>query len=225
MAARKGSKKPSRASLASPKSSLYLGCFFFDSYLNDQDHTGTFQMVVGATSPEQAVDRFHSRLRAIRRIGSVLSGPSTVFIQGIIPLDGSFEQAVLVNYESRPSPDPPDYQLLNMTPEQGVKGLGSYELSKEDDTIQPFIDFGGQAHNRALEAKKAAPPPYAQVKARSSPEEAAKARAEKAEQKARRAAESAKRKDERETIARVKARRDQALGATLAEMGKADRRR
>jgi|GEM_PF-6989332 len=225
MAARKGSKKPSRASLASSKSCLYLGCFFFDSYLNDQDHTGTFQMVVAATSPEQAVDRFHSRLRAIRRIGSVLSGPSTVFIQGIIPLDGSFEQAVLFNYESRPSPEPPDYQLLNITPEQGVKGarfLRAIQRRRYDPAVHRFWWSGSQPGARS---KKAAPPPNAQVKARSSPEEAAKARSEKGEQKARRAAESAKRKDERVTIARAKARRDQALGATLAEMGKPDRRR
>ena len=119
MAARKKAKKPSgKAQSASGDESLYLGCFFFDDFINDEEHTGTFQMVVAASSPEQAVERFRKRLRAIRRIGSVLAGPNTVYLQGFIPLTGSFKEGVLVNYESRPSPEPPDYQLLNMTPEQ-----------------------------------------------------------------------------------------------------------
>ncbi|MEI9942232.1 MAG: hypothetical protein WDO69_33870 [Pseudomonadota bacterium] len=216
-------KSPKRQTAEPRDDSPYLGCFFFDDYLNDKEHTGTFQMVVAASSPEHALDRFKKRLRAIRRIGSVLSGPNTVYLQGLVPLRGPFGDGILINYESRPSPDPPDYQLLNMTPEQGVEELGSCQLADDDeDGIQPFVDFGGKARERTQEAAKPAgddlSPSGLRQKPRLSSEEREKVRAEQAVLRAKRAADAEAKKRARQAAAEAKQRRERALKATLGEL-------
>jgi hypothetical protein len=216
-------KSPKRQTAEPPDDSPYLGCFFFDDYLNDKEHTGTFQMVVAASSPEHALDRFKKRLRAIRRIGSVLSGPNTVYLQGLVPLRGPFGDGILVNYESRPAPEPPDYQLLNMTPEQGVEELGSFQLADDDeDGIQPFVDFGGKAHEKTRDAAKAAgddlSSPGLPRKTRLSPDERQKVRAEQAVLRAKRAADAEAKKKARQVATEAKQRRERALKATLDEL-------
>jgi hypothetical protein len=204
---------------------LYLGCFFFDRYRDDDDHTGTFQMVVSAPSPEQAIERFRKRLRFIHGLGTVLTSPSTVYLEGIVPLDRPFEEAVLVNYESRPSPEPFDYQLTNMTPEQGIKGLGFLQIAHDDEQdIPPFVDFGGKAHLRVLEAARklnekrgsAATP----AKPHLSVEERDRVRVAAAAEKATRIAEAQAKKAQRLAASEAKQRRDRALKETLAELGK-----
>jgi hypothetical protein len=237
MAARKKAKKPSKKptekqatrSRGSRRSEggdacLYLGCFFFDRYREDDDHTGTFQMVVSAQSPEQAIERFRKRLRFIHRLGTVLTSPSTVFLEGIVPLAQPFEEAVLVNYESRPSAEF-EYQLTNMTPEQGIKGLGFLQIAHDDERdIQPFVDFGGKAHLRVLEAARKlnekGGPSTTPLKPRLSVEERDRAQAEAAAQKARRAVEGQAKKAERQAAKEAKQRRDRAFKETLAELGK-----
>lgn len=238
MAARKKAKKPSKARGAARRTGkptkketsaltapcLYLGCFFLDTY-GEHDHTGTFQMVIEASSPEQAVERFRTRLRAINRIGSVLASPNTIYLEGFLPLTGSINEGILVNYESRPTPDPPDYQLTNMMPEQGIEGPRSYKLTYDDkEGIQPFIDFGGAAHLRTVEAAKKAVQnsswPASPPKPRLSTEEREKARLEAAAQRGQKAAEAEARKKERQAAAAAKERRDRALKATLAELRK-----
>jgi len=228
-----GNKKgtPTKPAKSAPTDvCLYLGCFFFDSYLNDGEQTGTFQLVVEASRPEQAVERFRKRLRAIRRCNSVLTGPNTVYLEGFLPLTGSFKEGLLVNYESRPSPaEELDYQLLNMVPEQGIKGPGSYQLADgEKKGIQPFVDFGGVAHQRAVEAAKKALQgsswPSAPPRPHLTPEDRGKARVEAAAQRAKKAAETEAKKKERLTAAAAKQKRDRALGDTLAELGKRSRK-
>lgn len=237
MAARKKTKKPSgpaaggktkrtpakQAKSAPTDVCLYLGCFFFDDYLNEKEHTGTFQMLVEASSPEQAVERFRKRLRAIRRFNSVLTGPTTVYLEGFVPLTGTFKEGLLVNYESRPSPEPPDYQITNMVPEQGIKSPGSYRLTDDEkDGIQPFVDFGGIAHQRAVEAAKKSLEgsswPPSSPKPHLSPEERAKARVEALAQRAQKTAEAEAKKKERAAAAEAKQKRDRALKATLEEL-------
>jgi hypothetical protein len=202
---------------------LYLGCFFFDDYLNDKEYEGTFQMVVAAATPEQAVERFRKRLRAIQRLGTVLTSPSTVYLQGFVPLDGSFREGVLVNYEARPSPDPPDYQILNMAPEQGIEGLGCFQLADdENDCIQPFVDFGGLAHKKSADAgsdpASGSMTPTARRK-RLTPQELEMSRAVAAAERNRKKAEADARRREREAAAEERRKRDNSLKATLAELG------
>jgi len=235
MAPRKKTTKPSKARGAARKTGkptkketsaltapcLYLGCFFLDTY-GEHDHTGTFQMVIEASSPEQAVERFRTRLRAINRIGSVLASPNTIYLEGFLPLTGSIKEGILVNYESRPTPDPPDYQLTNMMPEQGIEGPRSYQLTYDDkEGIQPFIDFGGAAHLRAVEAAKRALQksswPASPPKPRLSTEEREKARLHATARRGQ-AAEAEAKKKERQAAAAAKARRDLALKETLSEL-------
>ncbi len=81
---------------------------------------------------------------------------------------------------------------------------------------QPFVDFSGKAHEKAIEAAKKAADvhPFSgiPVKPRRSAQEWEKARVEAATQKARRSAEI-------EALGKIKERRNLALQATLAELG------
>lgn len=62
----------------------------------------------------------------------------------------------MVNCEFRPIPDPPDYQVVNTVPPQGIDDAPrSYELTHgKDETMPPFVDFGGLAHNAPLSARR-----------------------------------------------------------------------
>ncbi|HKY34446.1 MAG TPA: hypothetical protein VJN18_00790 [Polyangiaceae bacterium] len=208
-----------------PAECLYLGCFFYDDVLNDKDCTGTFQMVVSASTPEQSLDRFRTRLRAIHRLGNVLTSPSTVYLQGVVPLTGSFKEALLVNCEFRPRPDAPDYQVVNMLPPQGIKTPGSFELVQgKDESIQPFVDFGGLAHQRAEQrAKESSRPagwPAQPPKPRLSPEERKKQKEEAAANRAKKQLERETAKKVRQAAADEKKKRAAALKVTLAELGR-----
>lgn len=208
-----------------PAECLYLGCFFFDDVLNDKDCTGTFQMVVSAPTPEQSIDRFRTRLRAIHRLGNLLTSPCTVYLQGVVPLTGSFKEGILVNIEFRPTPDPPDYQVVNMMPPQGIKTPGSFELAQgKDEAIQPFVDFGGLAHQRAVQrAKESSTPegwPAQPPTLRLSPEERKKQREEAAADRARKNLEREAAKKARQAAAVEKKKRAAALEVTLAELGR-----
>lgn len=206
-----------------PAEALYLGCFFFDDVLNDKDCTGTFQMVVSASTPEQSIDRFRTRLRAIHRLGNLLTSPCTVYLQGVVPLAGSFKEGLLVNFEFRPTPDPPDYQVVNMMPPQGIKTPGSFELAHgKDEAIQPFVDFGGLAHQRAAQrAKESSTPagwPAQPPKPHLTPEERKKQKEEAAANRAKKQLEREAAKKARQVAADEKKKRAAALKATLAEL-------
>lgn len=234
MAARKKVKKPARkatenrAKRGSTRSKsegddahLYLGCFFFDSF-GDRDHVGTFQMVIEATTPDDAVMRLRKRLKAIRGAGSILSGKYTIYLEGLVPLTGSFKEGLLVNYESRPDDEPPDYQLLNFMPEQGRPTLRSYRIGKDGTTEEPFLDFGGKAHLRLLEAARKLNEKGTTAATSSKhdlpAEERERVRAAAAAQKANRVAETQAKRNERLAAVEAKQRRDRALKETLAEL-------
>lgn len=208
-----------------PPECLYLGCFFFDDVLNDKDCTGTFQMVVSASTPEQSIDRFRKRLRAIHRLGNVLTSPCTVYLEGVVPLIGSFKEGLMVNCEFRPAPDPPDYQVTNMLPPQGITTPGSFVLTYgKDEAIQPFVDFGGLAHQRAVErAKEASSPvsgwPVQPPKPRLSAEERKKQKDEAVANRARRQVEREAKEKTRKAAAEEKTKRAAVLKATFSELG------
>lgn len=217
------SSPPQATKPVPPAECLYLGCFFFDDVLNDKDCTGTFQMVVSAATPEQAVDRFRKRLRAIHRIGNVLSSPCTVYLQGFIPLTGSFKDGLMVNCEFRPTPDPPDYQVVNLIPPQGIESPGSYELAQgKDEAITPFVDFGGLAHQRAKQRATESSAPAGWTahppKPRLTPEERKKKKDEAEANRARKQLERETRKKMRQAAAEEKTKRAAALKATLMEL-------
>jgi len=138
---------------------LYLGCFTFDS-AGEPDQTGSFQVVVEADNPQQAADRCRTRLRRLRTSTTLFDRPTTVLLNALIQLTGSFKRGLLVNWESMNTPPPPDARLLCPIPEQTDHEAQSFGLKTKkaktklgalvDD--EPFIDFGGrQAFRRAAE--------------------------------------------------------------------------
>ena len=140
---------------------LYLGCFYFDEP-GDRERTGSFQLVVEATSPEDAVDRCQRRLRGLRETTTLFDDPVTIYIEGIIKLTGSFENGLLVNWESGDRPPPPDARITCMIPEQkdhkaieyGWRPDGERRGKKKGDlgeVVDPFLDFGGEGMRRALQ--------------------------------------------------------------------------
>jgi hypothetical protein len=210
----RSSKRPNPAA----DKRLYLGCFFFDNF-GDRDHVGTFQVVIEASSPDDAVKRLRKRLKAIRDVGSILTGTYTIYLEGLVQLDGSFNEGLMVNYESRPSDAPPDCQLLNFMPEQGRPTPGSYRIGKDETKDEPFLDFGGKAHLRGLKAANNGDSlPVMPPKPRLSFQEKEEARAEIAAKKSQRRAKAQARKKERQVVAEAKQRRDRLLKETLAEL-------
>lgn len=138
------------------KSCLYLGCFTFDEPA-ETDHEGSFQVVVEAATPEQAVERFRARLDHLRREGTLFSEPTTIYLNGIVELRGSYAKGLLINYEQGPSPAEPCVRLMCMLPEQSNEGTGVYGWGEDPDSsvdergvkVEPFVDFGGEAARSA----------------------------------------------------------------------------
>src|SRR5689334_7397150 len=95
---------------------LYLGCFFFDHPADKPEWTGTFQVIVEASSPERALEAFKARIRKLRASATLFSEPTTIFIEGFIKLAGSFKDGLLVNYASRQRKT--DAELGCLIPEQ-----------------------------------------------------------------------------------------------------------
>src|SRR5262245_28533949 len=85
---------------------LFLLCFSFDEP-GEPEHIGTFQLVVEATGPENAVDRGRVRLRRLRASTTLFDDPVTIYLDGIIRLTGSFKDGVVVNWVSERAPPSP----------------------------------------------------------------------------------------------------------------------
>lgn len=141
---------------SSAEACLYLGCFRFDEP-GEREQTGTFQVVVEAAGPEQAVERCRSRLKRLHVSTTLFNRPTTIFLDQIIKLSGSFENGLLVNWESGDRPPPPDPRLMCAIPEQDDHGAESYGLrpsKKGEDEDEAFLDFGGETLRRALRKAK-----------------------------------------------------------------------
>jgi hypothetical protein len=57
-------------------------------------------MVIEALNPENAANQFRERLRQIKRSGYLFGRPTTIYLEGFVPLTGSYETGLLVNWES-----------------------------------------------------------------------------------------------------------------------------
>lgn len=154
------SRKTSTKRKTPAKSSLYLGCFYFDEP-GETERSGSFQIVVEASSPEQAIDRFRKRLQQLRDTTTLFNRPVTIFIEGFIKLGGSFKRGLLVNWDSGQAPLVPNVRLTCLIPEQTDHKSVGYGFDPEGDpdnpqddevgkTIAPFLDFGGEALREAL---------------------------------------------------------------------------
>jgi hypothetical protein len=212
---------------------LYLGCFSFDEP-GDEEHEGTFQVVVEAANPEQAVNRMRTRLRKLRTAASLFDSPTTIYLDGFIELKGSFKDGLLVNWVSGPARSP-SWQIMNLVPEQDheAEAYGVDDESK-DDAIEPFLDFGGQSFRKALEASRAkdrsgtqpvnsiglgpGTHPARAPQPGSTAEQRAEQRKEAARTKELRRAEREALKQKRQAAAEAKKERDRRIAETLAEL-------
>lgn len=205
---------------------LYLGCFYFDQP-GAEDHAGRFQMVVEATHPQGAANKFTDRLKHLHEQGKLFDKPATIYVAGLIRLRGSFNEALLVNYELWSGPDP-DWTLANMIPEQDVHEAETYGLDPaKDGTVKPFIDFGGRAVSEAIEALKekqrapgyAGPAPAGRPSMPMSDVERKARRDAATAERAQRAAEREKLRLAKSAADGRKRTRQTAIGETLAEIG------
>jgi hypothetical protein len=219
-------KKPAPRLPSKPKAKgepvgpcLFLGCFFFDRP-GEPEHTGTFQLVVEASSPDQAADRCLARLRKLRAETTLFNDPSTIYLEGLIRLTGSFVDGLLVNYECRQRPAPPDWQIGCLIPEQDDHDAASFGREpKKNGDMEPFVDFGGQKYAKDLEAaaaKRAGTRLPADAEPRRLP--AASPAGRTADARKRTAAERAERRAAREREAQRKKEQHDAVSATLAEL-------
>lgn len=141
-------------------SGLYLACFELDQ---PPDEGGSFQVVVQASSPEDAEQRIKERLRVLRTKSSLFDKPCSIFLNGLIRLAGPIDEGLVVNLECGTA-EIGEYHLL---PEQPDQAAETYEPPLEDGGIQgPFLDFGGAAFYEALASAK--PPPAPPVQPRRS---------------------------------------------------------
>lgn len=151
----RASRTPKRSVRATPTEYLYLGCFSFDEP-GDEDYQGTFQIVVEAAEPGQALDRMRARLRKLRTTTSLFDKPSTIYVDTVIKLKGSFKEGLLVNWVSGPE-RLPSWQIGCAIPEQDheAEAYDPVKGKKKEETVEPFLDFGGKEFRKALHASKA----------------------------------------------------------------------
>jgi hypothetical protein len=133
---------------------LYLLCFHFDE-LGERNRTGSFQMVVEAGDPLAAVNLCRSRLRALKKMGDLFTEPTTIYIEGVFGLSGSFSRPVMVNYDVGDTPIDPAARICSLVPTQrGVPDLNGWGFDPDSSVKpgpdgsrveSPFLDFGGQA--------------------------------------------------------------------------------
>ena len=229
---KKPTKKPPKKTAPSGPA-LYLGCFQFDEP-GELNYDGTFQMVVQASTPKQAVDRFRARLRKLRTTATLFDSPVTIYMEGFIALRGAFEDGLLVNWESGQSPTAPHARITCLIPEQDDTDAEGYGFgSDEDGPMEPFLDFGGKTVARALAAARTAAGNAPGVATQALPahiappkmsaEERRRLRDEAQALKQQRAAEREAKKKHRVAVQESKKRRALLVGETLAELGTAKR--
>jgi hypothetical protein len=128
----------------------YLGCFTFEES-GERERRGSFQLVVDATSPRQAVGRCRLRLQKLRDTTTLFDDPVKFYIEGIIKLSGSFAGGLLVNWESGDRLPDPRVRITCLIPEQEDHRALDYRFEPEgsekrktgdDHVMDPFLEFG-----------------------------------------------------------------------------------
>lgn len=155
MAKTASSERKPVARLHAPGGRLYLCCFNF-AEVGEKEYEGTFQIIVEGRDPGEALDRCVVRIKALRRKKTLFDSPVTIFVQGIIELNGTFESGLFVNVETRPAAED-RWTIYCTLPEQekleAVEyGLGEEPTGEEGRDVEPFLDFGGVAARKALHA-------------------------------------------------------------------------
>lgn len=202
-------------------SGLYLACFELDQ---PPDEGGSFQVVVQASSPEDAERRIKERLRVLRTKSSLFDKPCSIFLNGLIRLAGPLDEGLVVNLECGTA-EIGEYHLL---PEQPDQAAEAYEPPLEDGGIQgPFLDFGGAAFYKALASAKRSSASPVQTH-RPVPQQAPREEIKIVQPRTKPKSESGNKGPPARKPARVRETRQErkeAIGRTLAEIGVVTKRR
>lgn len=122
---------------------LYIGCFHFDENSPRGPRAGSFQLVVEATSADDAAERCHARLCELRETTPLFDRSIKIYFEGVVKLAGSFKHGVLINWDSRDAP--PDLSMrlsCLLPPEQGEHaGTIDYQVDHGEGPIEPFLEF------------------------------------------------------------------------------------
>ncbi len=155
MAKRTEQAKPVTSKKVKADSGLYLCCFSMDEF-GDTEYTGSFQIVVEGKDPEDAAQICKKKLRQLRDSKKFFSDPTSIYLESIIQLRGSFKSGLLVNFENGPTDDA-CWKITCPIPEQKDHEAESYGIKgdSEGGTVDPFVDFGGQAASKAALGKSA----------------------------------------------------------------------
>jgi hypothetical protein len=109
---KRATKKKSRRRSSTAESHLWLVPFTFERPRTKQ--RGSFQMVVEAVSPDDAMERCHERLVELAATTALFKEPVKLYSDGLIRLTGRFNEPALLNFEL---PDV-DGRISNLMPEQ-----------------------------------------------------------------------------------------------------------
>jgi len=151
MAKKRKQKKAKQPALTA---GLYLLFFHFDEP-GEKETTGTFQLVVNARDPDDALDKAASHLRELRVSGDLFDRAITLYLSGGVLLTGDFDKPLLVNWEQHFG-GAVDGTLSNLSPERN-RDAHSFEwkaTQTKDGAVTPFLDFGGFEFRRALASAK-----------------------------------------------------------------------
>jgi hypothetical protein len=127
---------PGRTS--SSGSCLWLVPFYFDR--PKSNGRGSFQIVVEAANPDDAMQACHARLLKLRETTKLFDEPIAMFSDGLVRLTGSFEDGVIVNFEV---PQAGGGRVSNLLPDPADTGAMVFLPANEpDETVEPFMQFG-----------------------------------------------------------------------------------
>lgn len=98
------------------------------------------QIVIEGMSPDDVLDGCLHRLRTLRETTTLFDEPTRIFSDGLIRPTGSFEDGVLVNFESAQLRGG---RIANLMPDLDDNGMMMFvPASEPEDAIEPFVEFG-----------------------------------------------------------------------------------
>lgn len=142
---RGGPPRPPARPTTTTSACLWLVPFYFERPKTNQ--TGTFQIVIEGTSPDDAMEGCLNRLHTIRETTKLFDEPIRIFSDGLIRLTGTFEDGLLVNFEI---PQPGGGRIANLLPDPTDNGAMMFLPAIEpNQVIEPFVEFGTEDENES----------------------------------------------------------------------------
>ena len=130
-------KKKSRPPPPAADLHLWLVPFTFERPKTKQ--RGSFQLVVEAASPDDAMERCHHRLLELASTTALFKEPVKLYSDGLIRLTGRFNEPVLLNFELPQAHG----RISNLMPEQPEHDAMMFVADRDPKKpITPFVTFG-----------------------------------------------------------------------------------